>query len=244
MFNEISKNLHIAKVIDNNDPNKQGLIKIYISYMHLDIKEDLLPWALPFHNFIGGASTYGISSIPEINSYIWVFFEDEDHHKNPFYFGDVVNEDLTPNKLFEDNVKSAIAAESAYPNVKFIYTPNGICIGFSTESGKPEFFIYHPKFYMFVDKNGKTTFKNTGGAEIIISDAGEISIKAGTATLEASVLGETLKGFMEQILDGISALTVTCAAPGSPSSPPVNTATFVAIKAQLATMLSQKVKNN
>jgi hypothetical protein len=218
MFNEISKNLHIAKVIDNNDPNKQGLIKIYISYMHLDVKEDLLPWALPFHNFIGGASTYGISSIPEINSYIWVFFEDEDHHKNPFYFGDVVNEDLTPNKLFEDNVKSAIAAESAYPNVKFIYTPNGICIGFSTESGKPEFFIYHPKFSMFVDKNGKCTLKSNDS----------ITIQTAAVTPEFMVLGETLKSWLE---------THTHPTGVGPSGPPTQAST-------LTTILSQKNKNN
>ena len=159
-MNEISKSLHIAKVINNNDPNKDGLIQISIPYMHTDIKNDFLPWALPFHNFLGGSSSHGISAIPENNSYVWVFFEDEEQHKNPFYMGNVNNEDYNPAVLFQDNVKATIGAEGVYPNVKFIYFPNGICIGCTSIANMPEIFIYHPKMYIFVDKTGYTYNKH------------------------------------------------------------------------------------
>ena len=173
------KNLHIAQVKDNNDPDKKGFVKIYIPYMHFEIKEEFLPWALPFQNFLGGSITSGLSAIPEKNSYVWVFFEDERIHKNPFYVGNVVNQDINIANLFEDNIKSKIGSQSSYPNNKFLITDNGICIGFSTEVGKPEVWVYHPS------------------ASIFIKSTGEIEIKGGTTSVESMVLGETLKTWLE-----------------------------------------------
>lgn len=69
-----------------------------------------------------------------------------------------------------------------------------------------------------------------------------ITAEIGAGATEAMVLGTALKTQLEALCDGIVALTVTCAAPGSPSSPPINAATFTAIKAQLTTILSLLVK--
>lgn len=50
---------------------------------------------------------------------------------------------------------------------------------------------------------------------------------------------ETLKKLMSDTLDELVALTVTCAAPGSPSTPPVNLAQFTAIKARLINLFTE-----
>jgi len=171
-MNEISKNLHIAKVMNNIDPEKNGLIQIFIPYMHNEIKLEFLPWALPFHNFLGGSNSFGMSAIPEKDSYVWVFYEDEELQKNPFYFGDVNNEDLNVAELFQNNVKTNIGAEGVYPNVKFIYTQNGICIGFNTAPNIAEIFIYHPKAYIYIDKNGYTYYKDMYDNRIKIDGTG------------------------------------------------------------------------
>lgn len=160
MKNEISKNLHIAKVINNNATAKNGSVQIKIDYLHDGVKDSFLPYALPFNNFLGGASTFGCSNIPENNSYVWVFYEDEDIQKNPFYIGSVNNEDVNPNKLFETNVKTTVGSEGVYPNVKFIYAQNGVCIAITTTTAIPEITIYHPKAYIFIDKNGYTYYKD------------------------------------------------------------------------------------
>ena len=75
------------------------------------------------------------------------------------------------------------------------------------------------------------------------SDMIEIFSK-GSVALQKMVLGETLKTTLESLIDAITTLTVTCAAPGNPSSKPINAAVFTAIKNNLSTILSQKVKNN
>ena len=185
------KNLHIAKVIDNNDPDKKGFVKIYIPYMHFEIANNLLPWAIPFQNFLGGSITAGISIIPEIDSYIWVFFEDEEIHKNPFYVGNVVNQDVNISALFEDNIKSSLGSESSYPNNKFLITDNGICIGFSTETGKPEVWIYHPKSYLFINKDGNLEYKDNDNNNIKLNSDGLYIKDTNGNIIEAD--GTTLK---------------------------------------------------
>jgi len=43
----------------------------------------------------------------------------------------------------------------------------------------------------------------------------------------------TLNGYLQNLNTGITLLTVTCAGPGSPSSPPINAATFTAISTNI-----------
>jgi hypothetical protein len=77
--------------------------------------------------------------------------------------------------------------------------------------------------------------------EINIID-GEMQLKSDKINhnegSEPMVLGDTLKGILSDLCDALVQLTVTCASPGSPSSPPVNLASFVEIKAKLETILS------
>lgn len=82
------------------------------------------------------------------------------------------------------------------------------------------------------------------GGHIVIQD-GDMTIEGGNIFIgqdasEASILGDSLKSVLEQILDAITQMTVTTAV--GPSSPPVNAAQFVAIKQTLDTILSKTVK--
>jgi hypothetical protein len=140
----INKNLYIAKVVNNNDLEKKGRVQIRIPIKHGEIKETFLPWALPFHNFIGGSASHGINCIPENDSFVWVFYEDEDSDKNPFFIADVNTHDLSCASLYDTDVKSKIGASSSYPDMKFIYLPNGICIGASSSMTTPEIIIFNP----------------------------------------------------------------------------------------------------
>ena len=95
---------YIAKVIDNNSNNSpdkapNGKIQFYIESLHRDIDKTLYPWALPAREGTGGLATYGVSCIPEINSFIWIFFEDENYHRNAFYMWDVNLSQLNPHKI-------------------------------------------------------------------------------------------------------------------------------------------------
>lgn len=170
-------NLYIAKVIDNdsnNSPDKtpNGKIQIYIESLHRDINKTLYPWASPAREGTGGIGTYGVSCIPEIDSFIWIFFEDEKYYRNAFYIWDVNLSQLNPHNLYNDNVKSSVSAASSYPYVKYIYLKNKICLAISSDSSNPEITIYHPKTYLFIDKNGYLTYKDNNSNQIVINNSG------------------------------------------------------------------------
>ena len=171
-LNEISKNLHVAKVVNNNNDKKDGSVKISIPYMHEGIKEDFLPNALPFTQFLGGSNNHGVSVIPEVGSFVWVFFEDELIHKNPFYIAGVNDISTNPHTLFENIVKPATNAEGNYPHVKFIYAQNGICLAINTTPNEAEIIVYHPFAYLFIDKSGYFYYKDTFNNEIKIDQTG------------------------------------------------------------------------
>lgn len=108
------------------------------------------------------------------------------------------------------------------------------------------------KFEMTVDdKDEKVKFAIKDGKYL---ELGKDKVSfGGTGNKEKAALGETLKGLVSDLCDAASdicdaatALTVTCSAPGSPSTPPVNLAQFVtakgkisAVKGRLDSMLSQ-----
>jgi len=84
--------------------------------------------------------------------------------------------------------------------------------------------------------------------EINIID-GEIQIKSDKINhnegSEPMVLGNTLvNDILSDLCDALVELTVTCSTPTTPSSPPINLAKFIAIKAKLNTILSQKSNND
>lgn len=65
-------------------------------------------------------------------------------------------------------------------------------------------------------------------------------IELGESGLEPIVLGDTLKGILDELLDAILQLTVATGV--GPSLIPINSPTFVSIKAKLQTILSIKNK--
>lgn len=223
-----------AKVINNNDTKKKGRVQIKIEYLHYNIADDFLPWAIQSHASIGSTDEFGSSFIPENNSFVWVWFEDIDEmYRQPYYICDVHFSNKHPHNLFEDNIKSPLGSASVYPNTKYTYYPNGICIGVDSSTDNPEIFLYHPSANIFIDKDGKVKIT-----------AVEIESLAGGTPSESSILGETLKGVLDAILDELALTTVTNPETGSPV-PINNAANFTIIKnTQVPTILSPNIKNN
>lgn len=202
---------YIGIVLDNNDPDKQGKIQFKIEYLMRNWETDKYPWAKPAPLSTGGSNEHGVSCIPEIGSHCRFIFEDERNWKKAYYINDVHFAQKHPHELYETNVKSEVSGSANYPDVKFLYTKNGICIALSSNDSNPEITIYHPE-----------------GSYIHVNSSGNIEIKAGTATLEKSVLGETLKMWLESHTHSTGV---------GPSGTPIQVA-------QLSTILSQKIKNN
>ncbi len=203
-------NNFIAEVISNSDPLKQGRVQIYIPHLMEGFLKDHYPWAFPDREFS--------SFIPEVGDKVWVFFEEEEYLKKPFYQNKVQFIDSN------DANETIGSITGSYPDIKYIKLKNGVSIA--------------------LNSNQTEATLKVGDAEIYINPSGEIHIKGKTGSLEYSVLGATLKQMLSDILDKII-LHKHPTAPTGPASVPDNTADFTIIKTiTLPTILSTSVKNS
>ena len=77
-----------AKVLDNNDPKQFGRIKAEIFPVMANLTKDELPWAVPaLPIFSGSGLGHGSFIVPDINTFVFVFFEHEDLYQ-PVYFAE------------------------------------------------------------------------------------------------------------------------------------------------------------
>ena len=155
-----------AKVVENNDPDKKGLVQIRISHLMEDTKDSLLPWARPFNNGGGGSTTQGVSFIPEKDSAIIVFFMDDFNYDQCYYIADQYYEDSNIHNKVDD-----LGLESKYPDVKYIKLKNGITIAMSSSTDTPEIAIHHPSSDILIDKDGNINIK-AGTNELVMDDEG------------------------------------------------------------------------
>lgn len=79
-----------AFVVDNNDPDKQGRIKVQVPYISGD---GVIGWCLPCVPV--ACKNGGDFNIPKVGSFVWVEFEHGDI-KYPIYTGGIYGSQGTP----------------------------------------------------------------------------------------------------------------------------------------------------
>jgi hypothetical protein len=176
--------LHLAEVVDNNDPKKEGRVKINIPPIMQGWTSDHLPWARPFMNITGGDSSvtndpacfipdsdnsstdapkkYGQSFIPEMESSVLIWFADSKFKKNPYYITGIQVEGNNPHNSFYLKAIPNLTGENLnfdlnYPNVKFIHLLNQSSYFMSSKKKFPEGGYYFSKKSYFYAKEDRTT---------------------------------------------------------------------------------------
>lgn len=154
-----------AQVIDNNDVNKQGRVKIRVQSLHADISDADLPWASPQINISG-------LDVPAKQKYVWVLFQQGNRYE-PIYLGYVL-----PKNAFS----GTILAED-YPNTRGFYDgTNWVTI--NKKTGKIE--IHTDVSSIVMDNSGITINSN---AALNITINGACNITSNTAiTLQAPII--------------------------------------------------------
>jgi len=74
-------------------------------------------------------------------------------------------------------------------------------------------------------------------ADKIAAQRGQTAVKVESDGVRIERNSVSLKTAIDSLIDQIKLITVTCAAPGSPSTPPLNLAAFDAIKTQIDSIL-------
>jgi len=155
-----------ATVIDNQDPEKRGRLKLRIPSVLADQESD---WALPCLPY-GGKDQQGMFFVPDIDSQLWVEFEEGDISR-PVWVGTFWQQESdTPEDAARDE-----------PTTRMIRTSSGHILQFDDEEGEEQFRLFHPAdAEMLIDKNGTISLTDTSGAvlkmdaensEITVEDA-------------------------------------------------------------------------
>ena len=176
-------------VIDNNDPQKRGRVKLRVPSVLADQDSD---WALPCLPY-GGINQQGFFMIPDIDAQLWVEFEECDIHK-PIWVG----------TFWQQESDTQEDAAKEVPTTKIIHTKSCHILQFDDEEGEEQFRLYHPAdAEMIIDKNGSISLTDTSGAtlsmdaennEIILEDAnGNIMTMNSAGTIVEDANGNTIE---------------------------------------------------
>lgn len=144
------KGRYRGEVIDNNDPNKLGRVKVNVFGIFDGIDPSCLPWAIPATSIFSGAGAgFGHFTVPEVNSYVWCFFEEGDMYQ-PVYFAEAL-----------DGVHGLPSERTTnYPSRKVLKAKNGIVIYIDDSAN--EIKVEHPTgAYLKIDGSGNVTIVGT-----------------------------------------------------------------------------------
>ena len=176
--------IYRAKVLatDVSEDDKLGRIKVEVYPMLIEkatardlpgvdgIDTSVLPWAIPAMPLFAGAvpgpsGGVGCLVIPEVGSYVWVFFEEGDIQQ-PVYFAEAqtAGAGLPPERL------------TNYPYTKVWKSAGGVVITINDGEGNEEIKVLHPT-----------------GTFIRINSSGDITVDAVSASGDVVVRGAKVR---------------------------------------------------
>ncbi|HUA83759.1 MAG TPA: phage baseplate assembly protein V [Bryobacteraceae bacterium] len=162
----------IARVFDNNDPEKLGRIQVQYFWQ----EENQTFWARMMTPHAGSAR--GFLFVPEVGDEVVVAFEDGDPER-PIIMGCLWNKPNTPPT--EDFWSGG--EEYSNDDIKRIFTKSGHRIQFVDKDGKESIVIATPKHIKVAmientDENGRATLLLQSDGDIILDAGGRIHCKS------------------------------------------------------------------
>lgn len=198
-----SGNFFAAKVVDNNDSEKLGRVRVMVYGKFEKIPESDLPWAVPDFNILGEFK------VPEVGSLVTVYFRDNDIYA-PHYTTKVVKSDELSDERLED-----------YPNsVVFFETSDG---EFFKINKKTQETVYRHSSgaLLTINKNGEVTLntQQTTTGSLTLKIRGNVTVEATGAASVTSLASITVNAPLINSPSGVVAPTGSgfmCAMPIDP----------------------------
>ncbi|GAB1257657.1 hypothetical protein NBRC116494_21590 [Aurantivibrio plasticivorans] len=163
-------------VADNLDPEKRGRIKVRVPSL---LGDQDTGWALPCSPF-GGLADQGLFMVPEIDSQIWVEFEEGNLDK-PIWVG----------VFWQQTSDTPSEAAIEEPTTRMIKTTSGHVLQFDDKAGEEQFRLFHPAgSELLVNPEGTVSYTDAGGSSITLdAESNSIVIEdsnGNTTTMDSS----------------------------------------------------------
>lgn len=142
--------IHRGVVLDNNDPRQLGRLKINVFGIYKNIPVASIPWAVPmFPVGFGSGVGYGIFTVPEVGSHVFVMFEGLDVNQ-PLYIGSAPD---AVHGLPSERTNN-------YPRRRIIKSTSGIVI--YVDDNEKEIKASHPSgAYIKIDASGNVVIQGS-----------------------------------------------------------------------------------
>lgn len=225
----------LGEVIDIEDPQKVGRIRVKVYGKFDELEKESIPWAYPGNNTTGGSNTGGgFHSVPKLGSIVSVKFDNGNIYHPEYFF----------NQKISNEVKSEIS--NSYPNSHvLIYdtvTEEFVKVFFTEKKGlmldykKSQINIKPDKSILIQTNSGKSKIEISDEGNITITQSQNVTVNCKTAKIVAStetnIESPSIKlgvGAVHALIKGdiFQALfdSHIHATPSGPSSPPLVPAT-------------------
>ena len=141
-------------VVNNQDPEKSGRLQLRVPSL---FGGEPTGWALPCLPF-GGLKNQGLFFIPEVDSQVWVEFEEGN-----------VNQPIWVGVFWQESGDIPQEAAQKEPTTRVIRTPSGHVLQFDDAKGKEQFRLVHPAgSEMNIDPNGTVKVTDAAGSKLTL----------------------------------------------------------------------------
>lgn len=146
-------------VVDNKDPDKLARLRLTVPSV---LGATVTGWALPCLPF-GGLQDQGLFLVPEVDSQIWVEFE-EGELSHPIWTG----------TFWQQSGDIPSEADKEEPTTRVFKTPSGHVLQFDDEADAEQFRLHHPKgAEMVIDSNGTIALTDAKGSKVTLDADGK-----------------------------------------------------------------------
>ena len=219
-----------GKVVDVDDPYKVGRIRVEIYGVFDGLSVNTLPWAIYADTLMGGQQDLGGFIIPDLESHVWVFFEEGDHTQPVYFAGAPARPHGPPQKT-----------NGEYPRNKTLKTKTGYVFEIDDSPNQTRLHIHHPSGNDYLADNkgnieelivGNVDRHTEGNVNEQIDKNLEVRVEESvlvscplidlgeSSDLEQSVLGKKLENWINnELVPWLNSHGHQSAPPG-PSAPP------------------------
>ena len=202
--------IYRGEVVDNQDPQQAGRVKIEVFGVFDNMPTSVLPWAVLCDNLMGGTADVGGVFVPDVGSHVFVMFESSDHRYPICLGGAPAIQNGIPDLPEESRNGSTV-----YPECHTFKTKSGIYIELDDTENATRIKTYHPaNYYSETDNDGNflmsspTTITHTSGGNILIESDAEITIDSANGTTVVSDNSINIESSTETTVKAGSSITV------------------------------------
>jgi hypothetical protein len=190
-YDELNGTYWLGEVVDINDPNKVGRIKVKVFGKFDLIPTEDIPWAYPTNAYTGGDIDGGGSfSVPKKGSIVSVTFDSGNIYHPEYKFIQNIS------KALKDEISNSY--ENAHSVIYDTVTEGGVKVFFTEEKGlmfdfkSTQVNIKPDKSVKIQTESGKSIIEITNDGKLTITQDGNITIKTN-ANIDINCVNATVK---------------------------------------------------